>query len=142
MNPSPSEADDLVQKGLRILEQAPAQDFVVGRPPRGRGQSTGRYLWVIDDRGIPYVIEAPMKALRNNLPKHTNLTGGGPAYMGGELWFSSGSNMYLSGGSGRYPPRDQGQMDDAAGVFEAYNYVVTSLGWDTETGLAERVLKS
>ena len=82
-----------------------------------------------------------MEALRNNWPKHTNLTGGGLAYLGGELWFSGDSSMYLSGGSGRYPPRDELQMEDAVAVFEAYNYVVTSLGWDTEGGQAERVLK-
>ena len=62
--------------------------------------------------------------------------------MGGELWFSSGRDMYVSGGSGRYPPRDEGQMKAAVGVFEGYNYIVTSLGWDTETGRAERVFKS
>ena len=49
---------------------------------------------------------------------------------------------HVSGGSGRYPPKDETQLIDAVEVFEAHNYVVTSLGWDYETGMAERALKT
>ena len=91
--------------------------------------------------GIPYVLEAPLPFLNGKLPKHTNLTLGGRAYLGGELWFSDRSSLFLSGGSGRYPPIDAGQLDDAAQVFEYYGYRVNSLGWDDDTDRAERVLK-
>ena len=140
IDPLPHEKTRIVSH-LRILGPAPADDVSTGTPPRGRGQPTGRYLWVIDDYGIPYIIESPLGELGNRPPKHTNLTGGGRAYVGGELWFSNSQSIYVSGGSGRYPPRNETQLVDAVAVFAAYNYAVTSLGWDYETGRAERVLK-
>ena len=104
--------------GLRRLHQAPAIDILIGAPPRARNDSRNRYLWVIDDTGIPYILEAQLLALNGELPKHTNLTGGGRAYLGGELWFSDRSSLFMSGGSGRYPPANAEQLDDAAQVFE------------------------
>ena len=100
---------------------------------------TNRYLWVIDTRGVPYTLDAPISAI-GAVPKHTNLTGGGQAYLGGELWFVSGTAVYISGGSGRYPPIDAAQLDEAAQVFRAFGYDVTSLGWDSQRGQARRIL--
>ena len=71
-----------------------------------------------------------LKGNRDNLPKHTNLTGGGEAYVGGELWFASNDSLYVSGGSGRYPPIDSRQLEQAVGVFRHYGYEARSLGWD------------
>ena len=109
-------------------------------PPRRRDDSTYRYLWAIDDTGIPYVREVPLRALDGELPKHTNLTAGGLAYVAGELWFSDESSLFLSGGSGRYPPRSAHHLDDAVRVFEFYGYGVMSLGWDTDNDMARRLL--
>ena len=132
----------MVDAGLRILGIAPVDGFRPGFPPRQRGgESANRYLWVIDDRGIPYILEAPLPILQHNLPKHTNLTAGGRAYLGGELWFSDHESMYVSGGSGRYPPADERQLADAVDVFRSYGYTVTSLGWDIESGYANRFIK-
>ena len=69
--------------GIRLLERAPANGVIFSQPPRGRSQPTVRYLWVIDDLGIPYILEQSLQALRGAFPKHTNLTGGKPAYLGG-----------------------------------------------------------
>ncbi len=93
----------------------------------------------MDDMGIPYIIEQPLPYLGNLVPKHTNLTGGANAYLGGEVWFLNSNSLFLSGGSGRYPPLHEQQLDDAADVFESYGYSVTSLGWDSEAGFANRV---
>ncbi len=49
--------------------------------------------------------------------------------------------MYVSGGSGRYPPADARQLADAVDVFRSYGYKVTSLGWDIESGYANRFIK-
>ena len=89
--------------GLRLLGPAPAMDVLTGTPPSSSNETfkTNRYLWVIDIRGIPYVIEAPVPIIGHALPKHTNLTEGGEAYLGGEMWFISGADLYVSGGSGR-----------------------------------------
>ena len=99
---------------------------------------TNRHLWVIDERGIPYVLEERLAAIGSNLPKHTNLTGGGPAYLGGEVWFAAPKVLYVSGGSGRYPPLDRDQLDDAVAVFASFGYEVNSLGWTPGTGMAKR----
>ena len=82
-----------------------------------------------------------MPSLGGNPPKHTNLTGGATAYVGGEMWFSDGENLYLSGGSGRYPPINENHLNDAVKVFESYNYQVVSLGWDTRLNRAGRTLR-
>ena len=127
--------------GLRALCRAPACMVSLGTPPRSRTDGENRYLWVIDANGIPYIHESPVQAICNNLPKHTNLTGGGEAYVGGELWFVSETHLYVSGGSGRYPPIDGGQLDCAVQVFRDFDYDVTSLGWDEGTGGARRYLE-
>lgn len=132
----------MAHAGLRILGTAPAHNVRTGFPPRQRGgEYTNRYLWVIDDRGIPYILEAPLSVLQCSLPKHTNLTAGGRAYVGGELWFSDHESMYVSGGSGRYPPENARQLADAVDVFGSYGYKVTSLGWDFDGGYANRFIK-
>lgn len=71
-----------------------------------------------------------MDILDGNVPKHTNLTGGNPAYIGGQLWFSDTRHMLVSGGSGRFPPLDEEQLTAAITVFSSFEYKVTSLGWD------------
>ena len=126
--------------GLRILTPAPAAGFLPGYPPSLEDPGSNRYLWIIDLRGIPYVFEIPIAAIGGFLPKHTNLTGGGEAYLGGELWFTSENSLYLSGGSGRYPPHGAAQLEEAAEVFESFGYEVTSLGWDFPMNRAYRNL--
>lgn len=127
--------------GMRLLGPAPAKDVVFGAPPTGQGDGHNRYLWIIDNSGIPHIVESPLGYLDGHLPKHTNLTGGSPAFVGGELWFSTGHRIFVSGGSGRYPPRDSYQLQDACEVFEAFNYDVSSLGWNEQSGSAERILR-
>ena len=130
------------EHGIRLLVQAPAIGISQGFPPRSRNEEgANRYLWVIDSRGIPYILEAPIGVIGNALPKHTNLTGGGAAYLGGEMWFKSDVSLYISGGSGRYPPEDENQLEAVKQVFEAFDYEVVSLGWDHSFGAAARVLE-
>ena len=130
------------EHGFRLLESAPACSVLLGSPPlsRDEGGENG-YLWVIDDRGIPYILEEVMAVLGSNLPKHSNLTGGGRAYLGGVMWFSSATEMYVSGGSGRYPPVDRAQLEDAVEVLRSFGYEVNSLGWEDGTGWAKRHLE-
>ena len=139
----PPEWEIVQLNGTRLLETASVIDDIrLGRPPQFRnGPSPNRYLWVIDHRGIPYILEAPFPfSGKERLPKHTNITEGDPAYVGGELWFSSNDSIFLSGGSGRYHPIDEQQLKDAVRVFGDYGYQVSSLGWDAESGYAAREL--
>lgn len=136
--PLPHESRQLVAAdGLHVLDCAPAR--AVGTPPYSRTEpSANRYLWVIDANGIPYIREASILSIANEMPKHTNLTGGRAAYLGGELWFESESCLCISGGSGRYPPTDGVQSDCAVQVFRGFGYEVTSWGWDEGTDTAKR----
>ena len=127
--------------GFKLLPTAPALGVAFGHPPNSRRSGRNRYLWVINDAGVPFIQEIPIAALNGREPKHTNLTGGGPAYMGGELWFETDTRIFVSGGSGRYPPYGAQQLEDAVGVFAAYQYTVTSLGWNPESGEAKRRLE-
>jgi len=124
-----------------VLTRAPVVGILIGHPPLSESDDgKNRYLWVIDDRGIPYIFEEPIKALKSNCPKHSNLTGGGQAYVGGEMWFLSREEIYVSGGSGRYPPKNSRQLEDAVEVFISLKYIVKSLGWNLETDKAKRHL--
>ena len=122
-----------VEDGLRVLATSPASDIRTGRPPSGRSDGgENRYLWIIDRRGVPYVCEVGIAALEGDQPKHSNLPSDGRAHVGGELWFRDQSCLYVSGGSGRYPPREPAELAAAIDVFRGYDYGVQSLGWDDE----------
>ena len=127
--------------GLRSLEYAAARDVQFGFPPRSRGD-TGhdRYLWVINDEGLLFVKEILNDRLNSNLPKHTNLTGGLPAYAGGELWFRTEGALFVSGGSTRYKP-NRSQLEDAVDVFRAFGFNVQSLGWDEDRDEPSRIYR-
>ena len=125
---------------LRRLTPAPASCVIEGSPPYHYHETTHRYIWVIDDTGIPYILENKVEILGNEVPKHTNLTAGEAAYIGGEIWFRNASSIYLSGGSGRYPPRSEQHLADAVNVFQDYGYEVRSLGWNRDTNKAKRTL--
>ena len=121
--------------GYQLLKEAPATNFQQGYPPLSDDEKgTHTYIWVIDSRGVPYIIEAGTPELEWEPPKHTNLTGGREAYVGGELWFRSDGYLFVSGGSGRYPPLSERQLEDVVKVFEAFDYEVRSLGWKKQSG--------
>ena len=126
--------------GLRFLQEAPVSDVDFGHPPKqSDSQGCNTYLWVIDGRGVPYLLEISMSMLGDNPPKHTNLTGGKQAYLGGQLWFAGPCRMYVSGGSGRFPPLDEEQLTAAIDVFSSFKYKVISLGWDSESGARRHI---
>ena len=130
--------------GMKLLTNAPISGVVAGRPPQGEKTGHGRYLWVITEAGVPYILEEGEGAqlLYDKAFKHSNLTGGSAAHCGGELWFAEPktSSIWVSGGSGRFPPRTAEELECAVGVFRAYGYQVTSLEWDLQGKRAFRVL--
>ena len=81
-----------------------AETMVAGRRA---GQRDGRHLWVIVPDAVRVILEiAPdvrPPPLSLGVAKHTNLTGGGEAACGGELWIDPADNrkLYANGGSGR-----------------------------------------
>lgn len=116
-------------------------------PPRRPGQPEGRHLWVIVPDEVRVILEvAPAvrpPPLSLGVAKHTNLTGGGLAACGGELWIDpvDSKKLYANGGSGRYPPRTPKQLEDAVRVIAALGFTVISAGWSDENDCAERVFR-
>ena len=125
--------------GLFLLDSVPSH-VPRGRPrltESGRGEHC--HLWVIDHRGRPCILEAPLSRLGDGWLHHTNLTGGGKASIGGEVWFEEPRRIFLSGSSFRYPPRDRVHLEAAEDLFRAVGFKVMSLGWDEETDTPMRV---
>lgn len=145
----PPENDDevrllLATHGVRLLGSAPADNETYNAKPLRKG-AEGCHLWVLDSRGVPYILERADVAgeLTSGLVKHTNLTGGEPACCGGELWFASerASRLFINGCSGRYRPVDGDHLAAAADVFKALGYDVVSFGWDADAGQPSAVLE-
>lgn len=72
---------------------------------------------------------------------HTNLCGGGEAHVGGEIWWRDEGAIWLTGGSGRFPPRSEVELNDVAIAFAAAGYDVCNCGWDEETQSPLRVFR-
>ena len=125
--------------GLLLLNEVPS-DIRRGQPRRS-DEDNGEhcYLWVIDTRGRPCISEAPLQRLGSERLHHTNLTGGGQASIGGEIWFGEPHRVYLSGSSGRYPPSDPVHLEEAEHLFREVGFEVVALGWDEETNRPQRV---
>lgn len=141
-------ADELTRlssdDGVLELSDAPAQRFESGSPPVGRfGNGQKKYLWVVATRGCPSILEeGPAAAgLSRGAVSHSNLTGGDEAHAGGELWFNDDSSIWLSGGSSRYVPRDERELEHVANCFRAAGYLVASFGWDQEVAGPVRFLR-
>ena len=102
-------------------------------------------MQVFLETSIPAILELAVvsPALESGRAKHTNLTGGGKAACGGELWVDpvDHSKLYVNGGSGRYGPTTPVQLDDAIGVFRTRGYEVVSFGWSEENDEPARVLR-
>ena len=126
--------------GLLCLNEMPKQ-APLGTPRRQSDQGDGVncHLWVIDERGRPCISQAPLQRLGVGDLHHTNLTGGGKASIGGEIWFGTLPFVYLSGSSGRYPPTGRDHLEGAECLFRAVGFDVHSLGWDPETHRPLRV---
>lgn len=125
--------------GLLYLNEVPAQ-MPKGSPRRSHADDGQHcHLWVIDERGRPCISQEPLHRLGPGKLHHTNLTGGGKASIGGEIWFDNLPSIYLSGSSGRYPPAGRDHLEDAECLFRAVGFDVHSLGWDPEIDKPQRV---
>lgn len=118
---------------------------LTGAPATGQqgqaDEAATRHLWVFrapEPTDLPYILEGAPKVrprLASGSAKHTNLTGGGSASCGGELWIdlADGSRLWVNGCSGRYGPTSREQLDDAAEVFRQLGFDVVNYGWDDDT---------
>jgi hypothetical protein len=120
--------------------------IAVSLPQTRDSAKRSRYLWVLTATDLPYALELCVwaKTLESGMLKHSNLTGGGRAYIGGELWFVSEDRLVINFCSGRYGARDDGDMELAGAIIEALvedGYAVATTGRDEEQGFpSSRVL--
>jgi hypothetical protein len=131
-------------EGVLDFVPPPVMYINVGLFPTTIVSKENTYIWVIMPEGLPYILEeAPVKdVLESRRVTHTNLSGGNDAHCGGELWFRDGESFVLSGGSGRYPPRNRVELDSIVKAFRTYGYRVASLGWDDEIDGPVRFLRA
>jgi hypothetical protein len=140
-------ADELRQlttaEGLNELASPPYAPAKTGNPPRrAREAESTKYLWVVAPTTVPFALESlPEVRLQRGRLSHTNLTGGGPAHSGGEMWFTEASIIVMNGGSGRYLPRSAEELEDVAKAFKAVGYKVAHMGWDNELQVPARYLR-
>lgn len=102
--------------------------------PQVEAKPANRLLWVVTEREVLHAPEnCPFGATRGaNAVKHSNLTGGGEAYCGGELVFVCDQTIVVNGCSGRYRVRDEAEMKALASAFKGSGYKVWSMGYNTD----------
>ena len=94
-------------------------------------------LWVVRTDDVVYGPEhGPFgKSLESKMIKHTNLTGGVPAFSGGELLvLDEASSIIVNGYSGRYGPRTEAELNDVVTAFARSGYAVWAMGYDADAG--------
>lgn len=132
-----------VQDGLNFFCEAPIRcdvETVEGPPLDIYNYPDRKYLWVVRCDDVPFAQECPKEL---PLRKHSNLTGGGAAFGGGEVWFANPDQIYLNGGSGRYPVETDEDLLEAVTVFFLrIGYDVAVPPYDEDNDRRPRAFKS
>lgn len=82
------------------------------------------YLWVADPDGFKILLETtPVESERKHAC-HTNITGGTPAFHGGELWFIGEKHICLNHSSGRYDYGEDAEKQAVVDYLVAIGYQV------------------
>lgn len=92
-------------------------------------------LWVVRQDDVVWAEERGQfgRRLESGVLKHTNLTGGAPAYSGGELIvLEQQSTIVVNGNSGRYGPRSVAELEAVVMAFAASGFGVWSMGYDED----------
>jgi hypothetical protein len=112
-----------------MLPKVPAPTPSVGREPENM------HLWAVTVDAVLHALETCQFGASRGAGKlkHSNLTGGGKAYAGGELVFLDPASIVLSGCSGRYRVRGKGELKSISSAFRASGYNVWSMGYDADT---------
>lgn len=99
--------------------------------------AANQHLWVVRTQDVVHAPEncAFGHNLNSGVIKHTNLTGGEPAYAGGELLVLDEQTIVINGCSGRYGPSSPEEMAAVARAFADSGYGVWSMGWDDDAGM-------
>ena len=109
-------------------EPEPQQKPTFSRSP------DGQRLWVVTQEHVLHAQESCDFGTRREagIAKHSNLTGGGPAFVGGELVFLNDATIGITGNSGRYRMRSREEMAAIERAFVGSGYNVWSMGYNQE----------
>lgn len=131
-----------IEKGRGSFDKDSGASAKITGIPRDIHDIDNAYLWVIAKNDVPFALkdECWGKELETGEVKHTNLTGGEDAHCGGELWFVSQDAVIVNGSSGRYGPKHEQELQDAANSFAASKYKVANIGFDEDTGFPLTIL--
>jgi len=109
-----------------------------GPEPEGKPElpekPNGQRLWVVTKEHVLHAREAcDFGAKRGaGAAKHSNLTGGGRAFVGGELVFLNEATIGITGSSGRYRLRSGKEMAAIERAFVNSGYNVWSMGYNQD----------
>jgi hypothetical protein len=123
---------------------APMDCYEIGQPPKvPRSSGSNMHLWLVRRDDVVTVLEKGASGLSTQRQRlaHTNLCGSDAAHCGGELWFRDGSSIWLTGGSSRFPPRNQEELGAIVDTFRVCGYSVCSCGWDEENDQPARFFR-
>jgi hypothetical protein len=130
------------EDGLIVLDDGPVDTARDAEPPSSTPTITeadlnSKQLWTVREDDVVYAEElCPFgKTLETRVIKHTNLTGGRPAYAGGELLWRDRQTLIVNGQSGRYGIRSSDEMTAISVAFRKSGYHVWSMGYDIEADL-------
>ena len=109
----------------------------INRDPTSPLKREKCYLWILDDDGVKILWEGinNLEDEEAGLVKHTNITGGSTAYLGGEMYFEDGVRIHINTRSDRYGghPREfefenewHGVLQYIQAVFMKYEIVPAS----------------
>ena len=121
--------------GLEKLQDGPVQGRgAPGSAPEIPAKPEGVRLWAVGPRDVVHAAEVCDFGLAREakVVKHSNLTGGAPAYCGGELLVLGAETLVVNGCSGRYRVADAEEMKAVASAFRGSAYNVWSMGWNVD----------
>lgn len=103
-------------------------------------EKTTPFLWVALKDKIKIITEKTNSTwiLTLKKAKHTNITGGGKAHAGGELWFIDNDSIVVTFSSGRYGPSSESELIRMSSFMQkclqSIKYSAKILGWDSGIG--------
>jgi len=125
------------------LEAAPATGMTLGKPQPKNVTDSAKYLWLVTHEDVLGALEFGVSgnATTRRRLAHTNLSGGQDAHAGGEMWFRGHSSIWMTGGSGRYPPTTATELEATVAAFTEAGYAVRCAGWDAEVNMPARIFR-
>lgn len=98
-------------------------------------KSQGQRIWVVTADDVRHAPEACAFGEKRGagVTKHSNLTGGGSAFVGGEVVFLDEGSIVITGSSGRYRLRSGAELKAIETAFAESGYNVWSMGYNQDT---------